>query len=51
MSDVSMEFEVLDAQTIKHEVSYWPDKKDESGVAQLIVKEDKTQGARGRRFI
>uniref|UniRef100_UPI001CDCD836 hypothetical protein n=1 Tax=Pseudomonas huaxiensis TaxID=2213017 RepID=UPI001CDCD836 len=51
MSNMPMEFVVLDIQTIKHEVFYWPDKKDESGVAQLIVKEDKTQRARERGFI
>ncbi|WP_157969815.1 hypothetical protein [Pseudomonas huaxiensis] len=51
MSDMPMEFVALDIQAIKREVSYWLDKKDESGVAQLIVKEDKTQGARGRGFI
>ncbi|WP_159985321.1 hypothetical protein [Pseudomonas sp. Irchel 3E13] len=44
MSDVSMEFEVLDAQTIKLEVPYWPDTYDESGVARLIVKEDEISG-------
>ena len=44
MSDMSMEFEVLDAQTIKLEVPYWLDRHDESGVARLIVKEDKISG-------
>ncbi|MCU1724485.1 MULTISPECIES: hypothetical protein [unclassified Pseudomonas] len=44
MSDMSMEFEVLDAQTIKLEVPYWLDRHDESGVARLIVKEDEISG-------
>ncbi|WP_240160367.1 hypothetical protein [Pseudomonas bharatica] len=31
----------LDFHALKLEVSFWPDKSDESGVARLIVKEDK----------
>ncbi|MCU1724489.1 hypothetical protein [Pseudomonas sp. 5P_5.1_Bac1] len=44
MSDVPMVFEVLDAQTIKLEVPYWPYRNDESGAARLIVKEDEISG-------
>ncbi len=39
-----MEFEVLDTQTIKLEVPYWPDRNDEFDVARLIVKADKITG-------
>lgn len=34
----------LDFHALELEVSYWPDKSDESGVARLIVKEDKIEG-------
>ncbi|MDR0281242.1 MAG: hypothetical protein LBJ37_25545, partial [Paucimonas sp.] len=34
----------LDFRALELEVSYWPDKSDESGVARLIVKEDKIEG-------
>ena len=51
MSDMLMEFGVLDIQTITLEVSYWSDKKYESGLARLIVKEGNTRGTRGRGFI
>ena len=37
----------LDFHALELEVSYWPDKSDESGVARLIVKEDKIQGWQG----
>ncbi|MCU1732955.1 MULTISPECIES: hypothetical protein [unclassified Pseudomonas] len=46
LSTMSMNFEVLGKQTIKFEVSYWPDKSDESGMARLIVREDKITGWR-----
>ncbi|MFD2640554.1 T6SS effector BTH_I2691 family protein [Pseudomonas japonica] len=35
---------VLDFHALELEVDYWPDKSDESGVARLIVKEDKING-------
>lgn len=35
---------ILDFHALELEVSYWPDKSDESGVARLIVKEDKING-------
>ncbi|MDR0277591.1 MAG: hypothetical protein LBJ37_06885 [Paucimonas sp.] len=35
---------VLDFHALELEVSYWPDKSDESGVARFIVKEDKIPG-------
>ena len=44
MIDRSMALEVLDTQTIKFEVPYWPDRHDESGVAQVIVKDDEISG-------
>lgn len=34
-------FGAFEVHAIELEVSYWPDKSDESGVARLIVKEDK----------
>ncbi|MDU9389338.1 T6SS effector BTH_I2691 family protein [Pseudomonas sp. zfem002] len=34
-------FGKLDIHAFELEVSYWPDKSDEAGVARLIVKEDK----------
>ncbi|MDG9886364.1 hypothetical protein N7650_26415 [Pseudomonas sp. GD04058] len=41
----------LDFHALELEVSYWPDKSDESGVARLIVKEDKIDGKRGWGFL
>ncbi|WP_318531824.1 T6SS effector BTH_I2691 family protein [Pseudomonas huaxiensis] len=35
---------VLDFHALELEVSYWPDKSDESGMARLIVREDKIAG-------
>ena len=37
----------LDFHALELQVSYWPDKSDESGVARLIVKEDKISGQQG----
>ncbi|NNJ14526.1 hypothetical protein CSV86_004310 [Pseudomonas putida CSV86] len=37
----------LDFHALELEVSYWPDKSDESGVARLVVKEDKISGQQG----
>ncbi|MHA6194124.1 T6SS effector BTH_I2691 family protein [Pseudomonas wadenswilerensis] len=34
----------IDFHALELEVSYWPDKNDESGAARLIVKEDKISG-------
>ncbi|MFW3898820.1 hypothetical protein ACKLLE_22005, partial [Pseudomonas bharatica] len=35
---------VLDFHALELEVSYWPDKNDEFGIARFIVKEDKIPG-------
>ncbi len=40
----------LDFHALELEVSYWPDKSDESGVATLIVKEDKIADQQGLGF-
>ncbi|MHA6197341.1 T6SS effector BTH_I2691 family protein [Pseudomonas wadenswilerensis] len=37
-------FGTLEVRALQLEVSYWPDKNDEGGVARLIVKEDKIGG-------
>ena len=37
----------LDFHALELEVSFWPDKSDESGVARLVVKEDKISGQQG----
>ncbi|MFD2640552.1 hypothetical protein [Pseudomonas japonica] len=37
----------LDFHALELEVSYWPDKSDEAGIARLIVKEDKIPGRVG----
>lgn len=42
---------ILDFHALELEVSYWPDTSDESGVARLIVKEDKIDGRQGWGFI
>ncbi|MDR0279380.1 MAG: hypothetical protein LBJ37_15990 [Paucimonas sp.] len=44
-------FGKLAVQALELEVSYWPDKSDEAGVARLIVKEDKISTWRGWSFI
>lgn len=41
----------LDFHALELEVSYWPDKSDESGVAKLIVKEDKIDDQQGLGFL
>ncbi len=46
LSTMSMDFEILDIQTIKFEVFCWSGKSDESGMARLIVREDKISGWR-----
>lgn len=40
-------FGSLSIRALELEVSYWPDKSDEAGVARLIVKEDKISTWRG----
>lgn len=40
----------LDVHALELEVSYWPDKNDEAGVARLIVKEDKIGEWKGWSF-
>ena len=41
----------LDFHALELEVTYWPDKSDESGLARLIVKEDKIKGWQGWGFL
>ena len=37
----------LEVHGLELEVSYWPDRSDETGVARLILKEDKIKGRQG----
>ena len=43
-------FGYLEVHALQLEVSFWPDKGDEAGVARLIVREDKISGVRGEAF-
>jgi len=43
-------FGYLEVHALQLEVSYWPDKGDEAGVARLIVREDKIGGVRREAF-
>ncbi|MFD2640550.1 hypothetical protein [Pseudomonas japonica] len=41
----------IDFHALELEFSYWPDKSDESGIARLIIKEDKIPRRVGRGLI
>ena len=43
-------FGYLEVNALQLELSYWPDKSDEAGVARLIVREDKIGGVQRKAF-